>query len=638
MGRRGEITVFLSMCFLCIGALLCVMIESARTAGSRYYFQVAVNGGLDVLLSRYHRRLWEEYRILALEYESEEELSDQLELYVNRYLEADNWYPMELEAVDVTGLQSISQENGDYLAEEIVSYMKYGVVSHFTIQPEEADQLRKDVKEALGTGALTGMYSGQEKEVRKLEQAVEDLADNIRQQERYKEEAKETLMSDDEDGFYSAAGKYKKAAQNYPRLMKQYRKQADALSKKQRESRAEIHKIKPDLQENRGELLEKQWNPYDTYIEQDGERYREFSFQEQVSAGNLELMKETEELVEELLEYREEYEKNEEDDEEEEIWLEPAARMWDEQYKSSRINLGSGSGDKEKQKLLDQVQRMIQGGLLSLVMPEGSVISQTAVSSAGLPSEGLRQEGQKAGSLAEQVLVGEYCGYFFLNAVKGGEHELQYEMEYLLHGAGTDRENLEKTVTELFAVREGLNLIHILADSVKRDQARALALAITGSVGLAPLTEIVTYLVMGVWAMGETIQDLRTLMAGGKVPLWKKREDWNMSLEGLLDMGRGTLPRESAKDSSGKGFSYEGYLKLLLLKEDPAQKHMRILDLMQINIGRTQPGFLITNCAYRVDIHGKACGKHVFFALPIVENMIRGEKGYPLEAAAGKAY
>ena len=66
MKKSGEITVFLSMCFLCIGALLCVMIESARTAGSRYYFQVAVNGGLDVLLSRYHRRLWEEYRILAL--------------------------------------------------------------------------------------------------------------------------------------------------------------------------------------------------------------------------------------------------------------------------------------------------------------------------------------------------------------------------------------------------------------------------------------------------------------------------------------------------------------------------------------------------------------------------------------------
>lgn len=58
MKARGEITVFLSMCLLSVAALLCVMLESARTAGSKYYFQTAVNSGLDTLFSRYHRQLW----------------------------------------------------------------------------------------------------------------------------------------------------------------------------------------------------------------------------------------------------------------------------------------------------------------------------------------------------------------------------------------------------------------------------------------------------------------------------------------------------------------------------------------------------------------------------------------------------
>ena len=68
MKKSGEITVFLSMCLLCISALLCVMLESARTAGSRYYLQVAAGRALDTLFSRYHRRLRDEYRIFALEY------------------------------------------------------------------------------------------------------------------------------------------------------------------------------------------------------------------------------------------------------------------------------------------------------------------------------------------------------------------------------------------------------------------------------------------------------------------------------------------------------------------------------------------------------------------------------------------
>ena len=104
--------------------------------------------------------------------------------------------------------------------------------------------------------------------------------------------------------------------------------------------------------------------------------------------------------------------------------------------------------------------------------------------------------------------------------------------------------------------------------------------------------------------------DIRSLLSGGKVPLWKNTEDWKLGLEGLLSMGKEKRCPDSGQE--GKGFSYETYLKLLLL----------VLD----------------SCAYQVDIHGKACGRHVFFALPLVENFVNGEQGYPLEALSQKAY
>lgn len=38
--KRGEITVFLSLCLLSVAALICVMVEGARSAGSRVYLQI----------------------------------------------------------------------------------------------------------------------------------------------------------------------------------------------------------------------------------------------------------------------------------------------------------------------------------------------------------------------------------------------------------------------------------------------------------------------------------------------------------------------------------------------------------------------------------------------------------------------
>lgn len=638
MRQGGQITVFLSMCLLCTAALLCVMLECARTAGSKFYFQVAVESGLDTLFSRYHRRLWEEYRILALEYDTQEELEKNLETYVNRYLETDSWYPMRLESMEVTRLSGLGDEQGAFLAEEVLDYMKYGLVSQFIFAPEDGEQFLKDVTEAAGAGTLTEMYSDQEKEVRKLEQAAEKLLMNIREQERYAAETGRALYEDDEYGFYKAADNYRRSVAGYPGLMKKYRKQAEALAGKQQRSRAEIESIGPDLQEDRKELFESQWNPYDAYIREDGERYREFAAWEQGLGRNLQLLEQTGQLVEELIE---EYEEDDDDEDEgEELSLAPAAELW-QQRENSGINTDSGSGDKEKQNLLDRIRSMAGSGLLGLVMPEGTVISSTAFSTADLPS-GTAEAGQgdqrQGNGLVDRVIIGEYCGRFFSHALDDGERQVRYEFEYVLEGENRDRGNLEKVVAELFAVREGLNLIHILSDSAKREEARALALVITGSIGLAPLAEITACLIMGIWAMGEAIADLRTLMAGGSVPLWKSGGEWRLSLEGLLDMGRQKLPSADSRDSLGRGLTYEGYLKLLLLKEKPEVKHMRMLDLMQLNIRQKEPGFLVEKCGYHVDIRGKACGKHVFFALPFVKSYVGEQEGYMLEAGAGKAY
>ena len=71
---QGEITVFLGMILLCVWALLCGLTESARTAGARCYLRHGLNSAMDSLMSQYHRKLWQQYRILGLEYGQNGEL------------------------------------------------------------------------------------------------------------------------------------------------------------------------------------------------------------------------------------------------------------------------------------------------------------------------------------------------------------------------------------------------------------------------------------------------------------------------------------------------------------------------------------------------------------------------------------
>ena len=119
-----------------------------------------------------------------------------------------------------------------------------------------------------------------------------------------------------------------------------------------------------------------------------------------------------------------------------------------------------------------------------MVLPDGMEVSRGSLKAEKLPSYLSKQPGEEKRNLFEQVLINEYCTEYFLHALSEEKREVQYELEYLLHGNTTDRENLEQTITQLFLVRQGLNMIYLLSDSGKREEARALAEASnsTGSV------------------------------------------------------------------------------------------------------------------------------------------------------------
>ncbi len=634
MRQQGEITVFLSLCLLSITALICVMAEASRTAGSRYYFQVAVNGALDNLYSQYHWKLWQKYRILGMPYESEYEMSQRLSACVENYLLVENWYPMELQSLEISDCVELTDQGGDYLTREVLDYMAYGIWDNLELAPEKGEQLLKDMREASGAGTMTNVYDGQEKEVRKLEEAVERITECVRKQEECEKNIADELADDDPAGFRRQAAEFRKEEQKMDRLIQAYDRQAEKLREKMSSSRKTFDDVLGDFQEGREQLFEEQMNPYDAYINADGSRRQEILTQQQAGRDNCELLEQVERLVDEL---EEEYEESLEDEDsaEDALSLAPACSLW-QSFRHCGWDFAENTGDKEKRGFLDQVKQMVQGRLLELVLPEGEQVSRAALPVSAFPSHRINSESADIINPIERMLLHEYCGNFFVNAVSEEKRQVQYEMEYLLQGKDSDRENLEQTVSQLFLIRQGLNLIHILSDASKRDEARTLAFTIAGASGIEPLVEIMTCFIMGVWAAAEAVADLRSLLSGGRVPLWKTPDDWKLSLENLLNIGaEGAFPDEEKNQS---GISYESYLKLTLFLTDIRTLQMRMLDVMEMNIQREEREFLIDRCAYRVDICGKASGKHVFFALPIVENLVGQSSGYPLEAPAWRTY
>ena len=193
----------------------------------------------------------------------------------------------------------------------------------------------------------------------------------------------------------------------------------------------------------------------------------------------------------------------------------------------------------------------------------------------------------------DQYLLTDYVLGTFNSALSRShpEHFFLRETEYVLCGALTDRENLQKTERALRTLRLPSNLAHIYSDAAKRDALAAAAEVIAPGPGGAAVQAVLAT----AWAYAESVNDARLLLQGARVPLIKDEASWATDLEHVL---------EDAGDGDGvlrpdviKGLTYEQYLRILFFAEDPDLMTARILDLIQINMRKNVDGhFLIGEC------------------------------------------
>lgn len=635
MRKSGSITIFVCLIFICISALICGLLESARTSGARLYLQMAGDSAIDSLFSRYHRALWENYRILSLESANDENIKELMLLYMKPYVDNSGMYKIQNPQINLDKKINLNDNGGMYLEQEIIDYMSLGTFE--SIFDESPDDLWKDIEDAKSMEKITSDYGLSSKEAIEVEKTLSRLSENINEQEEIKVNMRNAFNMHNLLEVERLCKDLKKTVKKIPDLVKKYEKKADKMSEKIREIEVKNIENISKLSESNRTYIDGEISKFKEYVDKDSERRREIVSLVSVSEVIINEIEQLESDIDILKERIQEAEDDEEDEHSRDV-----SDGWDivgndiNSLTQMKLDFKYGIADEDREDKLKQLKDLLSDGILALVVPENREISTKNINNLSLPSNATTG-GYTERNLAERLLINEYLGTYFADFTDDIDTPLSYELEYILNGSNSDKENLENAVLKVLAIREGLNYMHIISDTTKMQMAYELAVTISGALCLPQIIFLVKFLIIAVWALVESAMDLRCLLAGGKVPIVKSKDDWRSNLSSLFNILSTNTLEEG--EISGRGINYEGYLKMLLYIEDPVKRNFRMMDIMQLDIGVEQNDFLIQDMVYGIDASIGCGARRIFSDISMFsEEFATLSSGYDMEIKVEKVY
>ena len=232
---------------------------------------------------------------------------------------------------------------------------------------------------------------------------------------------------------------------------------------------------------------------------------------------------------------------------------------------------------------LDQIDLLRGQALAALVLPEYTPVSGAALS----PAELVSGRSLNRGMGIPDTAAGETGDRFFLLSYLLDEFScftserkgtgLQYQVEYAVGRQSSDEANMQYVLDKLMTIREAANMVYLMSSESRREEAAGMA-ALISAVMLRPdLQPTVSYLLMAAWAYGESLEDLRVLTGGGRVPLQKDDGTWQLPLYALpwagTYRGYGT--------GSSEGLDYTEYLGILLMDRSEQDLTASLMDLVE---------------------------------------------------------
>ncbi len=682
---KGHITIYFSLLLLIIFSLLCTAIESARLSGVRLRCQSGAYLALESVFADYSLPVAGEYGLLMLDKSYGTDNGEMYQEYFLDYLSYNatpnkgllvrgaDFCQAQAESVSLESEKLITENGGRALEEEILSYMEFaapvglaewimeklGLMEQAEVVTAIFEKLSELQEQAAKVDtAIQKMHRGME-QIKDYTLDVSGAADSIRQALEELEELQQELselyayQGEDEDGEIakeiadvqraiqmvkrSIALQVQNLVQGHAQALEyntyvDVQKQSyDTNTQLVGEKLALMEEVfaedREKLDEDVKAAVETELSHIRTYSAGVGDYY-EVSDGTQDIRPNIDILKTN---IERLSPYMSG----------ELGGLSGALDACEAAYqnyetRNMQLNYVDEAASGKGTDVMKLVKQLLSDGLLGLAAGNPSMLSALEFFPENPYEDSLAGYRYEEEIFAEQILINEY-----LLDRMGNLHEpskgrsLAYEVEYILAGKQTDRENLAAVAAELMQLRAGMNFIYLLGCEEKRAEAEALATLLVGFTGMHGIIKVTQLLILTVWAEAEALVDVRALFAERHVPLTKDDMSWQLDFAGLLKFKESSLDGETQELD---GLDYKDYLRLLLLKEQRSIRNGRTMDLIEGFVKENyDSGFSLGECVTELVLHTKFRAEPMFIKLPFVENGRKAGK-YQIEGISSYGY
>ena len=275
-----------------------------------------------------------------------------------------------------------------------------------------------------------------------------------------------------------------------------------------------------------------------------------------------------------------------------------------------------------------------KSGILSLVLPEEEISDRRIETEQFIEAREERDQINR-GNIAlqsqtewekekERILFHEYLlKYMGRYSTEKKTSPLWYQVEYIIAGEESDRENLRYVINRIFAIREAVNAAYLFGSEEKYAIAEALGEALAAVMMVPEIGELFTISLILGWAFAESVYDVRTMLAGDKIPLLKSDSTWHCGLQMIL---QGNLADEgrSGDADAVTDLGYEDYLRIFLLLCDERTVTYRAMNIVEQDI-RVTPGnqnFCLDACIAELQMNVR----------------VKSQYGYSVEIERQKSY
>lgn len=214
---------------------------------------------------------------------------------------------------------------------------------------------------------------------------------------------------------------------------------------------------------------------------------------------------------------------------------------------------------------------------------------------------------------------------------------LSLQLEYLVSGLGSDRENFSAVCTRLFSDQQSLRLLAILHDSASLQAAAKAADSLCTATASPRLRALLSALILFAMAALDSLNDLSLLLSGEKAPLFTAAPRPRLTAEQALQTET-SLPTAAQSGDSPEGLDYRSALLLYYSETGRSLRNYRMMDVIEASLSTSDSAFRLDQCLFALRAELRCNASHLFTALSFSSRPQTAENRFRISVRSFRAY